>query len=133
MKKTLSLGVAVTAVAAAIMFGSAGAASAAHCVDTEATSPGFSYFGTVHVKMADHAEGVCARTRRHRRRVQLQRDLGQPVRACTRPAADRLLPVIFGAAWASKITGRFFVSGARRATDEQRARARDRDRSVRVG
>ena len=58
MKKTLSLGVAVTAVAAAIMFGSAGAASAAHCVDNDATTPGFSYFGTVHVKMADHAEGV---------------------------------------------------------------------------
>lgn len=58
MKKTLSLGVAVTAVAAAIMFGSAGAASAAHCVDSAGTTPGFSYFGTVHVKVADHAEGV---------------------------------------------------------------------------
>ena len=37
MKKTLSFGVAVTAVAAAIMFGTAGAASAAHCVDGAGT------------------------------------------------------------------------------------------------
>ena len=57
MKKTLSFGVAVTAVAAALMFGSAGAASAAHCVDTAGTTPGFSYFGTVHVQVATHAEG----------------------------------------------------------------------------
>jgi len=34
---------------------SAGGASAAHCV--EGDSPGFSYFGTDHVKEADHAEG----------------------------------------------------------------------------
>ncbi|MDQ3690865.1 MAG: hypothetical protein M3406_12700 [Chloroflexota bacterium] len=32
-------------------------ASAAHCVDTDGTTPGFSYFGTDHVKEADHAEG----------------------------------------------------------------------------
>lgn len=57
MKKILSMGVTVTAVAAALMLGSAGAASAAHCVDSAGTSPGFSYFGTVHVKVADHAEG----------------------------------------------------------------------------
>ena len=57
MKKILSMGVTVVAVAAALMLGSAGAASAAHCVDSAGTSPGFSYFGTVHVKVADHAEG----------------------------------------------------------------------------
>lgn len=35
------------------------AASAAHCVDPTGTSPGFSYFGTDHVKEAAHAnEGV---------------------------------------------------------------------------
>ena len=32
-------------------------ASAAHCVSPDGTSPGFSYFGTVHVQNADHAEG----------------------------------------------------------------------------
>ncbi len=57
MKKTLSFGLTVTALAAAMLVGSAGAASAAHCVDGAGTTPGFSYFGTVHVKMADHAEG----------------------------------------------------------------------------
>lgn len=57
MKKTLSMGAAVTLVAAAIMLGSTGAASAAHCVDSAGTTPGFSYFGKVHVKVADHAEG----------------------------------------------------------------------------
>ena len=57
MKKTLSFGVAVTAVAAAIMFGSAGTASAAHCVDHDGTTPGFSYFGNDHVQESTHAEG----------------------------------------------------------------------------
>ncbi|HEX5857285.1 MAG TPA: hypothetical protein VFY91_04175 [Microbacterium sp.] len=57
MKKTLSFTFAVTAVAAAMLFGGAGAASAAHCVDSSMTTPGFSYFGTTHVKLADHAEG----------------------------------------------------------------------------
>lgn len=34
-------------------------ASAAHCVDsaTAPTTPGFSYFGTDHVRETDHAEG----------------------------------------------------------------------------
>ena len=36
-----------------------GAASAAHCVSPDGTSPGFSYFGTVHVQGDAHAnEGV---------------------------------------------------------------------------
>lgn len=35
----------------------AGSASAAHCVSPDGTSPGFSYFGTVHVANAEHAEG----------------------------------------------------------------------------
>ncbi len=35
----------------------AGPASAAHCVDEDGTSPGFSYFGTDHVQETDHAEG----------------------------------------------------------------------------
>ena len=32
-------------------------ASAAHCQNAEQTSPGFSYFGTDHVKESNHAEG----------------------------------------------------------------------------
>ena len=44
-----------TVLAGGVMVGTAGAASAAHCL--EGDSPGFSYFGTDHVQKADHAEG----------------------------------------------------------------------------
>jgi len=57
MKKALSSIVAVTAITLGIVVGAGGAAQAAHCVDGAGTTPGFSYFGTVHVQNATHAEG----------------------------------------------------------------------------
>lgn len=57
MKKALSTAFAVTALTLGIFAGTAGAAQAAHCVDGAGTTPGFSYFGTVHVQNATHAEG----------------------------------------------------------------------------
>lgn len=57
MKNALSYAIAVTAVAGGVVIGTAGGASAAHCVDSGGTTPGFSYFGTVHVQNAEHAEG----------------------------------------------------------------------------
>jgi hypothetical protein len=57
MKKALSTAFAVAAMAGGIVLGTAGGASAAHCVDGGGTTPGFSYFGTVHVQNATHAEG----------------------------------------------------------------------------
>ena len=50
-KKKIMLGV-VFAVMSSLMV--AGPASAAHCVDRAETSPGFSYFGTVHVQGTAH-------------------------------------------------------------------------------
>ena len=47
---------AVVAAMAAFAVAPSGAA-AAHCQDSEGTSPGFSYFGTDHVKESEHAEG----------------------------------------------------------------------------
>ena len=47
----------ISAAAIAAIAGFAGlpaGASAAHCENAEGTSPGFSWFGTVHVKNADH-------------------------------------------------------------------------------
>lgn len=56
MKKKLVTGISVAALAA-VGFAPAGA-SAAHCVSPDgSSSPGFSYFGTDHVKEADHPEG----------------------------------------------------------------------------
>ena len=57
MRRKLTSAAAV-AVAAAFAIAPAGA-SAAHCTDSDTmpTTPGFSYFGSVHVQNADHAEG----------------------------------------------------------------------------
>lgn len=54
MKKTIRIAVAATAAVAGFTFIGSGSASAAHCLETvpdgvQATSPGFSYFGTDHV------------------------------------------------------------------------------------
>jgi hypothetical protein len=53
MRKKLGSVIAVTAVAtvAAVPSG----ASAAHCISPSGDTPGFSYFGTVHVKSDVHA------------------------------------------------------------------------------
>lgn len=56
MKKFLSSAFAVTAVTVGLVLGGAGGASAAHCVDSTGTSPGFSWFGD-HVQSATHKEG----------------------------------------------------------------------------
>ena len=55
----LAKATAILAMASGSVLLSAGGASAAHCVAPagEPSSPGFSYFGTDHVKEADHAEG----------------------------------------------------------------------------
>ncbi|WP_336920789.1 hypothetical protein [Aquipuribacter sp. SD81] len=45
-----------TALVAAGGIALAGPASAAHCIDADGTSPGFSWFG-VHARTVDHAEG----------------------------------------------------------------------------
>lgn len=54
MTRRLLVGMTLAAALAGIPVASA---SAAHCVDMDGTSPGFSYFGTDHVQEADHAEG----------------------------------------------------------------------------
>ncbi len=54
MRKKLRAAAVAGAAMSALAFVPAGA-SAAHCV--EGDSPGFSYFGTDHVKEADHPEG----------------------------------------------------------------------------
>ena len=54
MRKKLRAAAVAGVAMGALAFVPAGA-SAAHCV--EGDSPGFSYFGTDHVKEADHAEG----------------------------------------------------------------------------
>ncbi|KQV25113.1 MULTISPECIES: hypothetical protein [unclassified Microcella] len=56
MKKVLSTAFATALVATGLVLGGASAASAAHCVDSTGTSPGFSWFGA-HVRLVDHAEG----------------------------------------------------------------------------
>ena len=55
--KKIAYAVLTAAMAGGFAVGTAGVASAAHCVDAETTSPGFSYFGTDHVQEATHAEG----------------------------------------------------------------------------
>ncbi len=55
--KKLSRALLLTAMTGAMAFGVSGTASAAHCVDADRTSPGFSYFGTDHVQESTHAEG----------------------------------------------------------------------------
>lgn len=52
MKRKLAVA-AASAVALPFALGG-GAAQAAHCVSPDGTSPGFSYFGTVHVKQDGH-------------------------------------------------------------------------------
>ena len=55
MKKLIT----AAAVAVALPLAASGSAQAAHCVSPDGTSPGFSYFGTVHVKGDAHDnEGV---------------------------------------------------------------------------
>lgn len=56
MKKKISVLIAGTAVGILAAVGSAGPASAAHCVAPadEPSAPGFSYFGTDHVQEKDH-------------------------------------------------------------------------------
>ena len=55
MRAKLSTALAVAAVAALGVVPAG--ASAAHCQSPDGTSPGFSYFGTDHVKESEHAEG----------------------------------------------------------------------------
>ena len=55
--KKIAFAVLTVALAGGVTLGSAGPASAAHCLTPEQTSPGFSYFGTDHVQEATHAEG----------------------------------------------------------------------------
>ncbi len=60
MLKKIAKTVAVMALTAGTVFAAGtGTASAAHCVApaTESSSPGFSYFGTDHVKESNHREG----------------------------------------------------------------------------
>ncbi|QJY45718.1 hypothetical protein [Pseudonocardia broussonetiae] len=60
MLATLARVVAIAALTGGAVLVGAGSASAAHCTGTTAedmSSPGFSYFGTDHVKEAEHAEG----------------------------------------------------------------------------
>lgn len=56
MKKLISTAFATAIVATGIVLGAASPATAAHCVDSTGTSPGFSWFGA-HVQLADHKEG----------------------------------------------------------------------------
>lgn len=60
MKNKLRVVIAGSAVGILAAIGSAGPASAGHCVAPagEPSSPGFSYFGTDHVQEADHKEGA---------------------------------------------------------------------------
>ena len=55
MRNKLAYIMITAAMAGAAVVGTAGPAAAAHCV--EGDTPGFSYFGTVHVQKATHAEG----------------------------------------------------------------------------
>ena len=55
--KKIAYALLTTAMAGGFALGTAGAASAAHCTDMAGTTPGFSYFGTDHVKEASHPEG----------------------------------------------------------------------------
>ncbi|HVF04890.1 MAG TPA: hypothetical protein VNA20_08630 [Frankiaceae bacterium] len=57
MTKKIAYAVLTLGLAGGLTVGTAGVASAAHCQNTERTSPGFSYFGTDHVQETDHAEG----------------------------------------------------------------------------
>ena len=57
MRKKLGYLLFAAAMTGGMTLGTAGAASAAQCQDPATTTPGFSYFGTVHVQQADHAEG----------------------------------------------------------------------------
>jgi len=58
MRRKLSAAAVTSAAVVAFAFAPAGA-SAAHCVAPDSSSPGFSYFGTVHVKGDAHGnEGV---------------------------------------------------------------------------
>lgn len=52
MRKKLATGISVAAIGALALVPSG--ASAAHCVAPEGDSPGFSYFGAVHVKGDAH-------------------------------------------------------------------------------
>jgi len=54
MLKKIVKAVAVTAIAGGSVLVGASGASAAHCVSLEKDSPGFSYFGTDHVKEGGH-------------------------------------------------------------------------------
>lgn len=56
MKKFVSTAFITAIVAGGLVLGNASAASAAHCVDSTGTSPGFSWFGA-HVQLVDHQEG----------------------------------------------------------------------------
>lgn len=55
MRRKFAYIMITAAMAAGAAIGTAGSAAAAHCV--EGDTPGFSYFGTVHVKESTHAEG----------------------------------------------------------------------------
>ena len=62
MLKNIAKAIAVTAIAGGAVLVSAGGASAAHCLETVngvivGDTPGFSYFGTDHVKDSPHADG----------------------------------------------------------------------------
>ncbi|MET3767914.1 hypothetical protein ABIB15_000586 [Marisediminicola sp. UYEF4] len=57
MKKKLAYAFILATMTGGIIAGTSGAATAAHCQNTEMSSPGFSYFGTDHVQEASHAEG----------------------------------------------------------------------------
>ena len=57
MRRTLACAFAATALALGATVATAAGASAAHCLDPAGTTPGFAYFGTTHVQLADHAEG----------------------------------------------------------------------------
>ena len=56
MKKALSTAFATAFVATGLVLGGASAASAAHCIDSTDTSPGFSWFGD-HARATTDAEG----------------------------------------------------------------------------
>lgn len=55
MSKRIRIAVAAATLAGGFAMASGGSASAAHCVSPAGDSPGFSYFGTVHVKGDAHA------------------------------------------------------------------------------
>ena len=57
MKKKLAYAFILATMTGGLIAGTSGVATAAHCQNTEMSSPGFSYFGTVHLQAASHAEG----------------------------------------------------------------------------